>query len=465
MLYLFKRAVSVFAGNWLAILGAGIFWYLFVELSMRLFEYPLVWWLLLVLVMPALIVGHLWFYLSLYDGEKTQPLRVFLPFRHYFKIDGTLNFMALLLALWSILLIIPAIIKGLAYSQTPFLLKDHPKMGILEAITASRTIMKGRKGAYFGWQLLYGLGLFGILTVGLLLATHLFGAVPELRNPGQRLGLGISNALFEMVSNLVVLPLYFLVLAGFYRELSRNYEEEILQFAEKTTSKPKKILRGTLAGAAALGLAASAMGFALISQAIEDGIGMPPARERLAAEVPADLPVYTPQTQETAVDPMEVVSIHMPDGHVFYDQWSVNHWLETLAQIDRARGNDRQLGLILQDDQGNPLELSELGRFTPLNVYPPQVLFGTRELVVTLMLEGAEPDDWQQGHRIPAANTIQELLAWADALPFPMHVAMGDQYGEPVFQEDLTRDYPIYSLFGQYVFPADTWIWVEIDRR
>lgn len=43
----------------------------------------------------------------------------------------------------------PGIIKAIAYSQTFYLLKDHPEMGILEAITESRKRMDALKGKYF----------------------------------------------------------------------------------------------------------------------------------------------------------------------------------------------------------------------------------------------------------------------------------------------------------------------------
>lgn len=63
--------------------------------------------------------------------------------------------------LWSLLFIIPGIVKSLSYAMTPYILADHPEMSASEAITASRIMMDGNKGKLFvlylsfiGWGIL-----------------------------------------------------------------------------------------------------------------------------------------------------------------------------------------------------------------------------------------------------------------------------------------------------------------------
>lgn len=76
--------------------------------------------------------------------------------------------------LWTLLLVIPGIIKSFAYSQTYFIYKDindkNPdnNLSLTDYITKSRQLMDGNKGRYFvlllsfiGWWLL-GLITFGI---------------------------------------------------------------------------------------------------------------------------------------------------------------------------------------------------------------------------------------------------------------------------------------------------------------
>lgn len=69
--------------------------------------------------------------------------------------------------LWSLLLIIPGIIKAYSYRMVPYILTDNPNMGADNAITLSRKMMDGNKFdsfvldlSFLGWYLLGMLALF-----------------------------------------------------------------------------------------------------------------------------------------------------------------------------------------------------------------------------------------------------------------------------------------------------------------
>lgn len=73
--------------------------------------------------------------------------------------------------LWSLLFIIPGIIKAISYSMTPFIMAENPDMTAKQAIEASKELMDGHKGelfmlglTFFGWLLLcvltLGIGTF-----------------------------------------------------------------------------------------------------------------------------------------------------------------------------------------------------------------------------------------------------------------------------------------------------------------
>jgi uncharacterized membrane protein len=77
--------------------------------------------------------------------------------------------MELFICLWTCLLIIPGIIKGLAYSMTPFILEEKPELSAYDAIKYSEKLMKGHKTELFllylsfiGWAILcvftFGIG-------------------------------------------------------------------------------------------------------------------------------------------------------------------------------------------------------------------------------------------------------------------------------------------------------------------
>ncbi len=78
-------------------------------------------------------------------------------------------------ALWSLLFVIPGIVKSYSYAMTLYIMKDNPDMDGYDAIQESRKMMKGHKWELFvfdlsflGWYLLSALtfGLLAIFYVG-----------------------------------------------------------------------------------------------------------------------------------------------------------------------------------------------------------------------------------------------------------------------------------------------------------
>lgn len=75
------------------------------------------------------------------------------------------------LALWTLLFIIPGLIKSYSYAMTTFLLVNEPNIQPVDAITKSRKLMDGKKMqlflldlSYFGWYIL-SLFTLGILSI------------------------------------------------------------------------------------------------------------------------------------------------------------------------------------------------------------------------------------------------------------------------------------------------------------
>ena len=66
--------------------------------------------------------------------------------------------------LWSLLFLIPGIVKSLAYSQALYIKADHPEYDWKTCINESQRLMKGHKGEYF----VLGLSFIGWYIVGAL---------------------------------------------------------------------------------------------------------------------------------------------------------------------------------------------------------------------------------------------------------------------------------------------------------
>lgn len=56
-------------------------------------------------------------------------------------------------ALWSLLFVIPGIVKAYSYSMTYYILADHPEMSANQAISESQRMMNGNKGRLFVLEL------------------------------------------------------------------------------------------------------------------------------------------------------------------------------------------------------------------------------------------------------------------------------------------------------------------------
>ncbi|MGE6537486.1 DUF975 family protein [Bacillus luti] len=99
-------------------------------------------------------IGHLFRWFS--DGSK------------FMKAFLTYLLMYVYLILWTLLLIIPGIIKSFSYAMTYFILNDHPEYTANQAITESRRMMNGHKMDYFLLCLSFiGWFILSILTIGI----------------------------------------------------------------------------------------------------------------------------------------------------------------------------------------------------------------------------------------------------------------------------------------------------------
>ena len=76
--------------------------------------------------------------------------------------------MHIFIFLWSLLFIIPGIIKMFSYAMTPYILEENPELSAGEAIDRSRAMMKGHKFDLFWlWLSFIGWLILSLLTLGI----------------------------------------------------------------------------------------------------------------------------------------------------------------------------------------------------------------------------------------------------------------------------------------------------------
>lgn len=135
---------------------------------------PVFWTVLLPLVsvagllsLAALILGgtvelgYAKFLLKQHDRKELQFSDLFSQFERFGTGFAQKFLRILFIMLWTLLLIIPGIVKGLSYAMTPFILEEHPEMTASQAIKASMQLMDGHKMdlfilglSFIGWSLL-----------------------------------------------------------------------------------------------------------------------------------------------------------------------------------------------------------------------------------------------------------------------------------------------------------------------
>ena len=113
-----------------------------------------------------LAVGAALLFTSLARGEGEVRLeKLFDPFTTDFVGTFLLGlFMTLFTALWTLLFIIPGVVKRYAYAMAPYIKADHPEMDAMTCIKESQKLMNGHKMDFFILQLSF----IGWLIVGAL---------------------------------------------------------------------------------------------------------------------------------------------------------------------------------------------------------------------------------------------------------------------------------------------------------
>ncbi|WP_052343820.1 DUF975 family protein [Bacillus massiliigorillae] len=186
-----------------------------------------------------LSVGYSWFYLELKRGTNPNLEKLFSGFKdNYVRNLLSSVLVTIFTFLWSLLLIIPGIIKGLSYSMTFYILRDNPQMSALEAITESRRLMDGKKKnlfflclSFIGWYLI-PVAFFIVATISLII-----GFIDGVANPFGMVMLGIGSlivgGLVMFGVSIYVTPYYMTSIAAFYDNFVKPTIQESKQEVEE----------------------------------------------------------------------------------------------------------------------------------------------------------------------------------------------------------------------------------------
>ncbi|MGN0036494.1 MAG: DUF975 family protein [Bacteroidaceae bacterium] len=159
-----REARGVLSGQWGL---AALCMFITCVLSVLVSFVSMVGWALSILLLP-LNYGLALLFLRLYRGTSIEIPTLLEGFNDYGRIFCTLFLQGLYTVLWSLLLIVPGIIKAYSYAMTPYILADYPELKNNAAIEKSMRMMDGHKMKLFLLDLSFiGWILLSFLTLGI----------------------------------------------------------------------------------------------------------------------------------------------------------------------------------------------------------------------------------------------------------------------------------------------------------
>ena len=121
-----------------------------------------------VIITPAFSLSLVTVYLNLAKGKKPEVVDTFEVYKDFWSAFKVTFLVGLYTFLWSLLFIIPGIIKAYSYSMSMYILAENKGKPAKECIKESILMMDGHKMEFFVLELSFILWhLLGIITLGI----------------------------------------------------------------------------------------------------------------------------------------------------------------------------------------------------------------------------------------------------------------------------------------------------------
>lgn len=121
-----------------------------------------------IIVTPAFALSMMKVYLTVANDGKPEAADAFSGFGDFWSAFKVTFLVGLFTFLWSLLLIVPGIIKAYSYSMSLFILAENKEKPALECINESKAMTNGYKMDLFILELSFiGWALLGAITFGI----------------------------------------------------------------------------------------------------------------------------------------------------------------------------------------------------------------------------------------------------------------------------------------------------------
>ena len=123
-----------------------------------------------IILIPPFTLSLINVYVTILAGDKPEFKEVFSGFSDWWSSVKVYLLTGIRTFLWSLLFVIPGIIKSIAYSQAMYILSEKPGMSARECLRESERLMNGNKMRYFLFQLSFiGWWILCTITCGIAL--------------------------------------------------------------------------------------------------------------------------------------------------------------------------------------------------------------------------------------------------------------------------------------------------------
>lgn len=102
-----------------------------------------------IIIIPAFSLSMSIIYLNLVNGNIPVVGDIFTGFKNFWRAFLLGLLACIFIVLWSLLLILPGIVKSCSYSMAFYILAENPDISIMDALNESKRLMDGHKMELF----------------------------------------------------------------------------------------------------------------------------------------------------------------------------------------------------------------------------------------------------------------------------------------------------------------------------
>ncbi len=216
-----QSASESLKGKWGLVVKFTLLYYL---ITIVLGIIPGIGQLISIFIGGPIFIGMMMFYLSLSRHENARVEQLFDGFQNFWRSFKAYWIVVIKILLWTLLLIVPGIMKAFAYAMTFFIIIDDKDIAINDAINKSEKMMFGNRMKLFRLHL----NFIGRMFLLLLIPVILWGIVAFILKGGadhsMMFVLAILIVIIILVSMIWLMTWMQVSVAKFYDDIKESIE-------------------------------------------------------------------------------------------------------------------------------------------------------------------------------------------------------------------------------------------------